>query len=124
MVLIVISLFCRVFITTSYYINNETFVVKGKEYVKEIRYTEVAGLTYDFGDLLKFHTKPSQLVLFDRNFKSLISINNPSIIMVQSLKYKCKNAMLNYDHSKRFLYLFALINGIGLVLSILLKIFI
>lgn len=120
--LIIISLVAKVFINTKFYIKKETFVVKKNDYVMEIRYTEIAGLTYDFGDLSKFNARPSRLVLFDENYKPLISINNPSIIMVQKLKNKCKHVTPSYDHNKRFLYLFAGINGICLVLSILAKI--
>ncbi len=121
-VIIVISLIAQIFIKTKYYINKENLIIKTKDKIKEINYTEISNITYDFGDLTKFNTKPSQLVLFNRNFKQLLSINNPSIIMVFLLKKRCNNSKISYYHNKRFLYLFLLINGIVLLIAILAKI--
>ncbi len=122
-VLIIISLIAQIFIKTKYYVNKESLVIKTKDNVKEINYDEIYGITYDFGDLTKFNTKPSQLVLFDEKYKQLLSVNNPSIIMVHMIRRRCKNIKVSYYHNKRFLYLFALINGIVLLISILVKIF-
>ena len=108
---------------TKYYVNAECLVIKTKIQNKEINYDEIKGITYDYGDLTKFNTKPSQLVLFDKDYKQLLSINNPSIIMVHLIRRKCKHAKVSYYHNKRFLYLLLLINGIVLLISILVKLF-
>lgn len=121
--LIIISLIAQIFIKTKYYVNEKCLVVKTKSKVKEIIYEEIASIAFDFGDLTKFNTKPSQLVLFDRQYNELLSVNNPSIIMVHMLKKKCKNIKVSYYHNKRFLYLLSLINGIVLLISILVKLF-
>ncbi len=120
-VLIIISLISQVFMKTKYYVNKESLLIKNKDKIKEINYDTITNITYDFGNLIKFNTKPSQIILFDKAFKELLSINNPSIIMVHMLKKKCKNAKMSYYHSKRFLYFAALINGIILLISILAK---
>lgn len=123
-VLIIISLISQIFIKTKYYINKETLVVKNNSVsVREIKYNEITSITYDFGYLIRLDPRPSQLVLFDKDFKELLSINNPSIIMVHLLKKRCKNAKISYYNHKRFLYLLALINGIVLLFAILTKIF-
>ena len=122
-ILITISLISQIFIKTKFYVNKEALVIKRRNDLKEINYSEIANMTYDFGDLTKFNTRPSQLVLFDKDFKELLSIDNPSIIMVYMLKKKCKNAKMSYYHNKRFLYFLAFINGIVLLTAILAKIF-
>lgn len=79
-------------------------------------------MTYDFGYLERFNTSPSQLVLFDKDFKELLSIKNPSIIMVHMLKKRCKNVKMNYYNHKRILYFLSLINSLALLIAILVKI--
>ncbi len=122
-ILFVISLIAQMFIKTTYYVNEECLAIQTKTEVKRINYAEIAGISYDFGDLIKFGTKPSQLVLFDKNYKQLLSVNNPSIIMISMIRKKCRNIEVNYFHNERFLYLLALINGIVLAFSILVKLF-
>ena len=122
-ILIIISFIVQIFIKTKYYVNAECLVIKTKTQNKEINYDEIKGITYDYGDLTKFNTKTSQLVLFDKDYKQLLSINNPSIIMVHLIRRKCKHAKVSYYHNKRFLYLLLLINGIALLISILVKLF-
>lgn len=122
-ILIIISFIAQIFIKTKYYVNAECLVIKTKTQNKEINYDEIKGITYDYGDLTKFNTKSSQLVLFDKDYKQLLSINNPSIIMVHLIRRKCKHVKVSYYHNKRFLYLLLLINGIVLLISILVKLF-
>ena len=122
-ILIIISFIAQIFIKTKYYVNAECLVIKTRTQNKEINYDEIKCITYDYGDLTKFNTKSSQLVLFDKDYKLLLSINNPSIIMVHLIRRKCKHAKVSYYHNKRFLYLLLLINGIVLLISILVKLF-
>ena len=122
-ILIIISFIAQIFIKIKYYVNAECLVIKTKTQNKEINYDEIKGITYDYGDLTIFNTKPSQLVLFDKDYKQLLSINNPSIIMIHLIRRKCKYAKVCYYHNKRFLYLLLLINGIVLLFSILVKLF-
>lgn len=121
-VLIIISFICQIFIKTKFHIGKETLVIKEKETIRKIPFNKISSMTYDFGCLEKFNARPSQLVLFDDDFKELLSINNPSIIMVHILKKRCKNLKMDYYHNKRFLYLIALINSIALLISIIVKI--
>lgn len=119
-VLIIVSLISQIFVKTKYYINKQTLVVKNNSVV-EIKYSDIASITYDFGYLIRHNPRPSQLVLFDKDFKQLLAVNNPSIIMVHLLKKRCKNAKTSYCNHKRLLYLLALINGVVLLFAILFK---
>ena len=105
-ILIIISFIAQIFIKTKYYVKDKSLVIKTKTKNKEINYDEINGITYDYGDLTKFHTKPSQLVLFDKDYKQLLSINNQPIIMVHLIRRKCKHAKVSYYHNKRFLYFY------------------
>ena len=122
-VLIVISLFAQVFIKTKYYLSDECLIVESKNKNERIDYHEIAGITYDFGNLYKFNPQPSQLVLFDKDYEQLLLINNPSIIMVHLLRKKCKSVKVSYYHNKRFLYLLLAFNGIALMVLLLVKLF-
>lgn len=121
--LFIISLIAGLFIKTSYFVEKDFLIVKTKNSESKIMYKYIFGITYDFGDLTKFNTKPSQLILFDKEFKQLISIYNPSITMVYIIKKRCKNSEIEYYHNKRFLFLFSLINGISFIFLLLLKLF-
>ena len=60
-------------------------------------------------------------MLFDNNFKQLVSINNPPIIMMLLLRKKCKNARVTFYNNKRFLYFLIFINIGALFAFILIK---
>ena len=122
-ILIIISFIAQIFIKTKYYVNAECLVIKTKTQNKKINYDEIKDITYDYGELTKFNNQPSQLVLFDKDYKQLLSINNPSIIMVHLIRRKCKHAKVCYYNNKRFLYLLLLTNAIFLLISILIKLF-
>lgn len=120
-ILIIVSFISCFFMKTKYYINEKNIIVKTKKTTKEIDYDEISFITYDFGNLTRFNTKPSQLLLFDKDYKQLLSINNPSIIMVHLIRKKIKSNKIGFYHNKRFLYLLLLINGSFLFISIFLK---
>lgn len=120
-ILIIISLIAQIFIKTKYYLKKEYFIIKTQNGTQEIKYAEVASITYDFGDLTRFNTQPSQLVLFDKQCRQLVSIYNPSVVMVHIIKIKCKNSVVEYYHNKRFLWLFSIINGVSLLGLIIVK---
>lgn len=123
-ILIIISFISQIFIKTKYYIKDECLVIKTKTKIKEINYDEIVGIVYDFGNYLnRYSKKSSQLMLFDKEDKQLLFVNNPSIIMVHLIKKKCKHAKVSYYNNKRFLFFLLLINGIILLISILVKLF-
>ena len=122
-VLLLISLIAQIFIKTKYHLCDDALIIQAKSYTREIKYSQVAAMTYDLGTLTRWNPKPSELVLFDKNFKQLLSITNPSIIMVALLKKKCKNTKISYFHTKRFLSLLAIINGAFLLVSLLIILF-
>ena len=121
--LIIISLIAQIFMKEKYYVNETDLVVESKTGVKTIKYNEIFGITYEFGYLAKFRSQPSLLVLFDKGYKQLLSINNPSLIMVHMIRKKCNNTDICYYNEKRFLHLFLSINITVLILLILIKFF-
>ena len=121
--LIFFSLIAGIFIKTTYCVGKESLVVKQKDYVKEIKYNEIASFTYDFGNVFsQFNRTPSQLVLLSREGKQLLVINNPSITMALFVWKKCKHAEVHLEHNKRILFFLAIINGIVLLFGALIKI--
>ena len=122
-ILFIISLIAQIFLKTKYCVNKESIVVIKKDNAKTIKYSEISSIVYDFGDITKFNTQPSQLILFNEENKPLLSVNNPSIIMVCMIIKKCKNIKVGYYNSKRFIYLLLLINTAVLLFSAFVKIF-
>ena len=122
-ILLIISFVAGIFIRTKYYVNEKALTIKNGDKVKDIFYSEISDITYDFGDLTKYHTKASQLCLFDKDHRQLFLIDNPPIIMVHMIRHKCKTAKMSYYNNKRFLYLAALINGVCFSVFILAKLF-
>ena len=119
--LIIISLIAQIFMKDKYYVNETDLVVESKTGVKTIKYNEIFGITYEFGYLAQFSVQPSQLVLFDKGYKQLLSVNNPSLIMVHLIRKKCNNIDICYYHKNRFLHLFLLINSTVLIFLMLIK---
>lgn len=122
-VLIFFSLISGNFIKTKYYIGKEALTIEQKDNVKEIKYDEIASITYDYGNIFsQFNRTPSQLVLFAKDGKRLLSVRNPSIIMVHFLRKKCSNSVVCFEHNKRILFFLSLINGLVVLLGVLIKI--
>ena len=121
LLLIIISLIAQIFIKTEYCLKKEFLVIKTQNSVQEIKYTDITSIAYDFGNLTRFNTRQSQLVLFGKQCQQLVSIYNPSIRMVHIIKTKCKNAKTEHYHNKRFLWLFSIINGAFLLFSVVAK---
>ncbi len=122
-ILIIISFISQIFIKTKYYVNDECLVIKTKINNKKINYNEISYIRYDYGDMDRFNTKPSELVLFDKNYKQLLSVKNPSIIMVHLIRKKCRHVKVSYYHNRRFLNLLLLTNGAFLLILIFNKLF-
>ena len=123
-VLIVISLFAGIFIKIKYRVGTEALVVERKYSVREIKYDEIASITYDLGYIFsQFNRTPSQLILFGRDGKQLLVVENPSVIMVHLLRKKCKDSVVYLENKKRILFFLALINGLVMLFGALIKIF-
>lgn len=122
-VLIIISSIANIFIKTKYCVKIEKLLIITKTETREINYDEIMYITYDCGNLTKYNRYPSQLVLFDKKYKQLLSIINPSIIMVHVIVKKCKHAKISYYNNRRFLFLLLFTNGVALIVFILIKVF-
>lgn len=123
-VLIFISLISGIFIKTKYCIGKEALTVEQRDNVKEIKYDEIASITYDYGNVFsQFNRTPSQLVLFAKDGKRLLTVKNPSITMTHVIRKKCKHSEVCFEHNNRILFFLSLINGIVLLTGVLIKIF-
>lgn len=98
--LYLISLIGKLFIKTTYIINEDKLIVNGK-IKKNIDLSQVEAITYDLGELSKYGRNPSKLVIFDKDFKELLTIENPPLIMVVHVRKKCQRAKISYYNSKR-----------------------
>lgn len=123
-ILFLISLVAQLFICEQIYIEKEELIVRNNSGEKVIKYNEIIGISYDFGEYLKrFNPNPSRLFLFGINNEQLLVLDNPSIIMILLLKRHCKNIKISYYNNKRFLFFLILINCLTFFISLLINFF-
>lgn len=113
--LYIISLIAKLFIKAIYIINNNDLIIQKNNKERIIDLKSVNFITYDLGEL----KQPSKLVLFDKDYKELLAIENPPLMMVAHIKKKCYFARVSYYNSKRFLFLLLLYCGIAVVISLI-----
>lgn len=117
--LYLISLIGKIFIKTTYIINEDKIIVNGKNYKKTIDLSQVEAITYDLGELSKYGRNPSKLVIFDKDYKELLTIKNPPLMMVVHVRKKCQGAKISYYNSKRILFFLVLCSGIAIAISLI-----
>ena len=116
-----ILLIAKIFMRTKFYVNDDCLVIKTKTESREIKYAEIGGITYfDYTDLGRGVDPPPKLVLFDKDNKQLLSISEPSIIMIHLIKKKCKHIKVKYCNNKKPMLLTALIINVITFIIILL----
>ena len=114
-----ISLIGKIFIKTTYIIDDENLIIKEENNERVISLQSVKSIIYDLGLLSRYGETSTKLVLFDANYKMIISIINPPLTMVAKNKKKCKTAKVSYDNSKRFVTFLLMSCGISLVICII-----
>lgn len=117
--LYIISLIGKNFIKTIYLINNDELIIRRNSKNKIIDLKSVNAITYDLGELNKYGSNPFKLVLFDKNYNNLITIENPPLIMVFHIKKKCNTAKISYYNSKRIFFFLLLCSGSAVVISLI-----
>lgn len=116
--LYLISIIGKLFIKTTYIINEDKLIVNGKK-LKNIDLLQVEAITYDLGELSKYGRNPSKLVIFDKDYKELLTIENPPLMMVVHVRKKCQRAKISYYNSKRILFFLVLCSGIAIAISLI-----
>lgn len=117
--LFLISLIGRIFIKTTYIIDNDILIVQNKDNNKVVDLREVKAITYDLGEISRYGNHPTLLVLFDNDYNYLISIENPPLSMVLCIKKKCNYASISYYNSKRFLFIILVSIAVAVVLGLM-----
>lgn len=105
---LIIAFIVQIFMKTTYYVNDDCLVIKTKNESREIKYSEIAGITYyDYVYLGRwgFDLSKLQFVLFDKDNKQLLSIDHPSKIMVHLIIKKCKHVKVKYCNNKKTTFL-------------------
>lgn len=108
-VLVLISTIYALFDKTFYKVNNDRLIVSDRGHLFEIAYSDINSITFDFGSLDKFNAQKMQLIVWGNDWKELLIINNPSLIMTHMLKTKSK-VSFNYLNEKRGLFILGITN--------------
>lgn len=69
-----ISLIGKIFIKTTYIIDDENLIIKEENNERVISLQSVKSIIYDLGLLSRYGETSTKLVLFDANYKMIISI--------------------------------------------------
>ncbi len=59
------------------------------------------------------------LVLFDKDYKDLVTIDNPPLMMVVHIKKECNKAKVSYYNSKRILFFLLFFIVIAVAISLI-----
>ena len=81
--------------------------------------SQIEAITYDLGEISRYGWNPSNLVLFGKDYKVLLIIENPPLMMVVHFRKKCKWAKFSYRNSKRFLFFLVLSIGLAIAISLI-----
>ncbi len=119
-ILILISSINALFDKTFYKVCDDSLIVSNKGRSFEISYLEITSITFDLGTLDKFNAQKAQLIIWGNNFKQLLVVKNPSLIMIHILKIKSQ-APITYLNQKRISFILGLTNSIVLLFAILIK---
>ena len=116
-------LIAKIFMRTKFYVNDDCLVIKAKKESREIKYTEIGGITYfDNSDFGRGVDHTSKFVLFDKDNNQLLSIEHPSVIMVHLIIKKCKHIKAKcYNNKKSMLVIALIINILALIFILFIK---
>lgn len=116
-----ILLIAKIFMRTKFYVNDDCLVIKTKTESREIKYTEIGGITYfDYTYFGRRGDPKPELVLFDKDNNQLLLIDHPSVIMVHLIIKKCKHIKAKYiNYKKSMLLTLLIINVITFIIYLL-----
>lgn len=115
----IIAAIAKIFIKTAYIITSDSLITQiNNEVHSTIYLKDVYYLTYNFG-AIDGQPSPTELVLFDKEHKYLISIENPPLLMVINIKKKCLNAKITYLNSRRILFFLVSSLVISIIVSLI-----
>lgn len=120
-VLIIISLIACLFIKEYYVVGKKELIVNNKEKVKKICFSDIKNIAYDFGNIKRYNGSSSELIFFDENFNTILSVKNPSLLMVCMIRKRCRGAKTSFYNNKRIIILMALTSCIVIVAFFYLK---
>ena len=103
--LFLLNLMFTLFQKTTIILNADSIIVKETNQSSTIQYQEITEITFDFGEFSRTHSSPITLTLLGEEYKPLLTVKNPSLIMTHLIEKKCPTAKMTYRNSKRFLYL-------------------
>lgn len=115
----IIAAIAKIFIKTAYIITSDSLITQiNNEVHSTIYLKDVYYLTYNFG-AIDGQPSPTELVLFDKEHKYLISIENPPLLMVINIKKKCLNAKITYFNSRRIVFFLVSSLVISIIVSLI-----
>ena len=97
---LIIAFIVQIFMKTTYYVNDDCLVIKTKNESREIKYSEIAGITYyDYVYLGRwgFDLSKLQFVLFDKD-----NIKNCYYKVIDTITLFRLNATLEYTEGNNF----------------------
>lgn len=102
--LIALGIILSIFQKKTFTLNDEFVLIeeKGKESI--INYSDVKEVSIDLGSTGRISSRSMELRLYGEKRKLLLSVTDPSILMMHKIKKKCVFAKTIYSNSKKYIW--------------------
>ncbi len=102
--LILLSLILSIFQKKTFILNEEFLLIDDKGKETSINYSDVREISIDLGSTGRMSSRPMSLTLLGEKRKMLLSVTEPSIMMMHKIKKKCIFAKISYRNSKKYIW--------------------
>ena len=102
--LIALSIILSIFQKKTFTLNDEFVLIEGKGKKYTVNYSDVREVSIDLGYMGRMSSRSMELRLYGEKRKLLLSVTDPSMLMMHKIKKKCIFAKISYRNSKNFLW--------------------
>lgn len=123
-ILILVFLISYLCMDTSYKVKKVAIVIQEGSYVRQIEYEYISHIDYNFGEVSRYKFQSSEIILYNHRGFPMLTIKNPSLIMVYKIIRHCKGKKINYKNAKSILKFYLYLDILLLLIclfSLLLK---
>lgn len=101
---VLLSLILSIFQKKTFTLNDEFVLVEEKSKGYAISYSDVKEVSIDLGSTGRMSSRPMELRLYDEKHRVLLSVTDPSMLMMHKIKKKCVFAKTSYINSKKYIW--------------------
>ena len=97
--------FISLFTKHTIYIDEDTITIKGKKiYTQSMKLEDVSHVLFDQGTIRKYGGgTPCSITLYDMTYSQVLTVNNPSFLMICELQKRLKHATFKFNNYKWYI---------------------